>query len=81
MPVYCYRCHACEAEFEVRHSMSFDDQSCTLCESKSVFRIPSLTEIKKSFTSTKPGKVVREYIEDVKQEIKNEKTKLRSEEI
>lgn len=82
MPLYCYRCQDCSHEFEVRHSMSFEDQVCTECDSSSVFRLPSLGQTKLSFKSSgKPGKIVDQYIQDVKKELKQEKINLRSEEI
>ena len=81
MPTYCYRCPDCNAEFESRHSMKFDSQLCILCNSEKVFRIPSLSEMKISTSTAKPGKIVDEYIEDVKKEIKQEKKELRSKEL
>ncbi len=81
MPVYCYKCKECQEEFETRHSMSFEGQKCIVCNSQLIFKIPSLAKIQKHFTDNKPGKIVNEYIEEVKQEIKNEKTKLKSEEL
>lgn len=80
MPVYCYRCIECEAEFEVRHSMSFDSQECLQCGASNVFRIPSIgTSPVASASPGRPGKIVDEYINDVKKEIKQEKKRLRSE--
>lgn len=81
MPVYCYRCPDCQAEFESRHSMSYDSQTCIECGSEQVFRIPSLSSTKVSVKSSKPGKVVNDYIKEVKQEIKQEKKELRSREL
>lgn len=81
MPAYCYRCRDCNSEFESRHSMNFDSQLCIFCDSERVFRIPSLSEIKTSTSVKKPGKVVDNYIRDVKQEIKQEKKELRSREL
>jgi putative FmdB family regulatory protein len=82
MPVYCYKCNKCNLEFEVRHSMSFEEQACTSCSSDDVFKIPSLGETKTSISvSTKPGKIVDEYIRDTAQEIKKEKQKLRTQEL
>ena len=82
MPVYCYKCKSCSLEFEVRHSMSFEDQTCTSCHSKEVFKIPSLGDTKVSTSlSTKPGKIVDEYIRDTMQEIRKEKQKLKSQEL
>ena len=82
MPVYCYKCKDCEFEFEVRHSMSYEDQKCNSCDSEDVFKIPSLS-LNRSI-QTRPvraGKVVDEYIHDAKKEIKEEKKRLKSEEL
>ena len=69
-------------EFEVRHSMNFEDQKCIKCNSSDVFKIPSLGKINNIAPSTpKVGKIVDEYIRDVKKEIDKEKKKLKSEEM
>ena len=82
MPVYCYRCNSCSQEFEIRHSMNFEEQQCVKCKSFDVFKIPSIGERKIVTTNNKkPGKIVDKYIEDVKKEIKKEKIKIKSEEL
>lgn len=82
MPVYCYSCRNCNNSFEVRHSMNFDSQTCTKCDSEDVFKIPSLSETKISIpTASKAGKIVDEYIKDTRQEINKEKQKLRTQEL
>lgn len=82
MPTYCYKCKMCSEEFEVRHSMNYEEQHCIKCYSEQVFKIPSLGMPKISKpTASKTGKIVDEYIEDVKKEIKREKIKLKSEEM
>ena len=82
MPLYCYRCKACGFSFEVWHSMSFKDQTCSRCESEDVFKVPSLSDkVKISPTNHRPGKIVDDYIEKTKEEVKKEKKKLKSEEM
>ena len=82
MPVYCYKCTDCEHEFEIRHSMSYEDQECESCNSKNVFKIPSLSLHRTQHNRpARVGKIVDEYIHDAKKEIKEEKKRLRSEEI
>lgn len=82
MPVYCYSCKECEHQFEIRHSMSYDSQRCTKCDSCDVFKIPSLSLYKASSKPTqRTGKIVDDYIRDAKEEIKQEKHKLKSEEL
>ena len=79
MPVYCYKCKECDSEFEVRHSMSYESQTCTFCGSINVFRIPKEINTKPlSSTSLRtPGKIVDKYIEETKETIKNEKDNLK----
>jgi len=82
MPVYCYKCTDCQLEFETRHSMNFEDQKCTACDSANVFKIPSLNiEAHRRMNSSRIGRVVDEYINDVKQEVEQEKKNLRSREL
>ena len=85
MPVYTYRCQNCSKIFDVRHGMFFEHQRCTSCASEDVFRLPpaGLTGIseKKEESTSKPGKVVDQYIKDAKEEVKREKKKLKSEEM
>jgi len=60
--------------------MSFEEQVCISCESSNVFKIPSIgNSIIDKQRSRKPGKVVDEYIRDAREEIKQEKIKLKSE--
>ena len=63
--------------------MSLDEQSCTKCKSENVFRVPSIENAKATAASSPPlvGKVVDEYIRDVKSEIKKEKKDLRAREL
>jgi hypothetical protein len=62
--------------------MNYEEQHCVECSSEKVFKIPSLGMSKVSrSTSSKAGKIVDEYIEDVKKEVKREKLKLKSEEM
>jgi len=66
--------------------MFFEDQKCIFCHSDDVVRKPSLSHnniVKTTTTSSKsskPGKIVDKYISDAKEEIKKEKSRLRSEE-
>ena len=82
MPIYVYKCNDCTVEFEIRHSMSFDDQSCLSCESKNVFKIPSLSNKPNiDMTKQRAGSIVDKYIKDVKSEISQEKKQLSSQEL
>ena len=82
MPVYCYKCNDCKEEFEVRHSMSFEDQACPTCNSANVFKVPSLNiEAHTRIHTNRAGKIVDNYIKDTKEEIKKEKNRLREREL
>mgnify|MGYP001229167601 CR=1 FL=1 len=79
MPIYCYSCSKCQHKFEIKHSMNFDEQLCIKCGSKEVFKIPSLSVYKSNFKKNKPGKIVDEYIENTKMDIKKEKENIKKE--
>jgi putative FmdB family regulatory protein len=83
MPVYVYRCHDCKKTFEKRHGMFFEQKMCVHCHSEDIFKVPSVeyTSNQSSAGPKKTGKIVDEYIEDVKKEIKAEKKALRNEEM
>ncbi len=71
MPSYVYECEECGEVFEAFHSITFDLEECQVCNSSGCLnRIPEMPNytIKK-----KAGKVVKEYIEQVRQEVKQEK--------
>ena len=82
MPRYTYRCDLCKEEFVLVHSMKEKEEDCLSCgKKKCLSRIPSLTlkpAIKKA--KQKPGLVVKEYIETVKKEVRDEKKSLRKRE-
>ena len=82
MPTYCYQCNFCGKDFEVRHSMSFDKQQCIYCKSTDIFKVPALSKPIQT-TSSKPrtGRVVDDYIESTKKEIRKEKQKLKNREL
>lgn len=83
MPVYVYRCHDCKKTFEKRHGMFFEQKRCAHCHGEDIFKVPSVeyTSNQTQSDQKKTGKIVDEYIEDVKKEIKAEKKALRNEEM
>ena len=85
MPEYTYKCDSCEAIYNVRHSIKERREDCEECEAVgSLVRIPSTPLIlkKKSNNATieKPGKVVKKFIADAKQELQEEKENLSNKE-
>ena len=82
MPLYVYKCEDCKKEFEIRHGMSYEGQVCTNCNSKNVFKIPSLSiEAHRRIHTSRAGKIVDKYIKDVKEEIKQDKSNLKKREL
>jgi len=77
MPRYAYQCKACAHEFEVFHGMSEKLENCEEC-SGVLFRVPSTTfTTKKAAGNEKPGQIVKDFIEDAKEEIETEKQKMK----
>ena len=82
MPLYVYKCGACGGEFPVMHSMRVTVSVCTLCKVEdNLSRIPQMVSFGKTeFTeSKKTGEVVKEHIEEARQDVKEEKEKLKKE--
>ena len=76
MPKYCYKCSECENEIEVRHGMSERLEDCEVCDNQGVLiRIPQLTNIvrKQEQGNKSTGSLTREYIEENKKILKQEK--------
>jgi putative FmdB family regulatory protein len=77
VPKYCYRCKECDYEFETRHGMTERLYDCNNCGiSESLQRIPQITNIVKTETDmskNKTGSLVKEYIEENKNILKEEK--------
>jgi putative FmdB family regulatory protein len=83
MPTYTYQCNECSEIFDEFHLMSETVDSCKKCGSSSVKRIiskPSVNNRVSINTNKKAGSVVKEYIKDVKEEIRQEKKKLSTKE-
>ena len=78
MPRYEYKCDECLNVFVARHSMKEKLTECKECGSKdTVQKIPS------SFLSVKKqkvGNIVKQHIEESKQDLKQEKTSLQNQE-
>ena len=84
MPTYCYGCKNCGENFEVRHRMSYEEQTCLFCSSEKVFRYPQGSYKKETNTRESPkpaGKVVDDYIRETKEMVKREKEELRKREL
>ena len=83
MPRYIYACSACGEEFEITHGMFHEQKECILCHrtetitKKPAFRIKKETEA----SNSRPGKIVDEFIQDAKKELKQQRKDLKSEEM
>tara|TARA_R110002074_G_scaffold122670_1_gene257562 strand:- start:525 stop:788 length:264 start_codon:yes stop_codon:yes gene_type:complete len=83
MPTYTYKCDKCELVFEKFHSMSEAVEHCECDPASTVQRVISKTSVirkNRSFGEKKPGSVVKKYIEDVKDEVRKEKRRIRNQE-
>ena len=76
MPRYVYKCKSCGGEMNVRHGISERLHDCLLCEMKdTLYRIPQFTSIvkKEDQSERKTGSLVKEYIEENKEILKEQK--------
>ncbi len=77
MPRYTYKCDVCGKSFEVSHSISDKLTDCDCGEEGSLKRIPSLPfRVSAKEGGKKPGQVVKEFIEDTKEEVRKTKEKI-----
>jgi len=80
VPKYTYKCKECDHAFEAIHGMFVKLRNCDECATDgSLFRIPSVAYSTKSKASVekKTGELVKEFIHDAKQEVKEEKKKMK----
>ena len=82
MPTYTYRCDQCDIVFDKFHSMSETVEACESCGSKVKRQLGSLTNIRRpaSRNSTKPGSIVKKHIEEMKQDLKQERERIKKQE-
>ncbi len=76
MPRYVYKCKSCGGEMDVRHGITEHLEDCLLCEMKdTLYRIPQLTNIvkKQEQSERETGSLVKEYIEENKKILRQEK--------
>ena len=79
MPKYTYKCKNCEDQFEVRHSMRDRLYDCIKCEKpETLVRIPQMV-FKQMIDKDKAGQLVKEYIDDNKEVLKQQKQEASSE--
>ena len=78
MPIYVYQCADCLGEWKENHLMSETVDSCFWCDSKNINRKPSNFSYnnKKQEKNKKTGDLTNEFIENSKQDLKNQKKEL-----
>ncbi len=75
MPIYVYQCGDCLGEWKENHLMSESIEDCPWCDSKNIARKPSdfTFNSKKQEKQKKVGDLTREFIENSKEDLKNQK--------
>jgi len=82
MPKYVYECTNCGAELEVVHSMKEKLKDCEECDTiESLRRIPSFSFLREDPASSRsPGRKVKDFIEESRDELKKERRNLQKKE-
>ena len=75
MPIYVYQCGDCLGEWKENHLMSESIDDCPWCDSKNISRKPTdfTLNSKKQEKQKKVGDLTREFIENSKEDLKNQK--------
>jgi len=79
VPRYLYHCNECDEEYQELHSIKEKLTDCKLCNSKkSLVRVPSIfmAAHKNKISQQKPGSLVKEFIEESKEDLKRQKEDL-----
>lgn len=75
MPKYSYHCRECDSRYHVWHGMTEEHLKCDVCSSPSPVKIPSIIGEVYIASPDKVGTVVKNTIEETKEEIKKMKEK------
>lgn len=84
MPQYAYKCKSCDKQWEEFHSISETPSKCPFCEMSNLQRIPSsVTIITKMQEENKirTGEIVKDYIDQNKQVLKELKQEIKSKQL
>ena len=76
MPIYSYKCKECEHQFETRHGITEKLYDCENCDNEqTLMRIPQITNFEKKEinSNNKEGSLVKEFIEENKKILQEEK--------
>jgi putative FmdB family regulatory protein len=80
MPIYLYACEDCSEEWKESHGMSEEIEECGTCQSKNIYRKPSLFANLSKRVDDKKQKVgshVKEFIKNSEEQLKQQKKELR----
>lgn len=82
MPYYNYICSECESKLKIFHGMKERYKVCPTCNEESLKRDYSvpISYSQEKEEKLKPGDIVKRSIEDFRQEVEEEKKKLKEKE-
>lgn len=84
MPQYTYKCKSCDKQWEEFYSLNETPTKCPFCEMNNLQRIPSSVTILAKMqeeNKTRTGEIVKNYIEQNKQVLKELKQEAKSKKI
>ena len=78
MPTYTYKCEKCDFVFDEFHGMNETIDKCRDCGAAAKRLVSGSSNIQKrhNFRKKKAGHLVKQYIKDVKEEVKHEKKRI-----
>ena len=74
MPSYVYECSDCREITEVFHSMSDEKTDCEICGAENTLN--KIPEVPIYLKKSNAGNVVKQHIEDAKQQVREDKEKM-----
>jgi putative FmdB family regulatory protein len=84
MPQYVYKCKSCDKQWEEFHSLNEAPSKCPFCEMNNFHRVPSyVASVAKmqEENKIKTGEIVKDYIEQNKQVLKELKQEIKSKQL
>jgi putative FmdB family regulatory protein len=80
LPKYLYYCEECKNDFFVKHSIKEEYKTCKECgTTNKLIRQPTSIFLKKSSNQQgKTGQVVNDYIKEIREDLKQEKSRLKN---
>ena len=81
MPFYSYRCVECESTFRVFHGMSESQEVCEVCgqiDPSALIRVYDKVSIPVTNSSSNPGQRVKEFIEQSREMLDEQKKEARN---